>query len=191
MDFHGSYRSAVQNLQDSLRLHREQFPEALQANQHWLGEKIEGPNIANVFKRTFYQVMLKFQIGGLDSCAGCVLAIPRSVWDSWQRHLGAPELAPTEEGHFELKRPGTGHDPSPPAWIYVFDIDWSSTVTPNPIVIRQRIATDADSIAYFALKVAPSLAVAQGGSGDRVPVRIRQRLARWWPDLWTLLPRSR
>lgn len=190
MDFHGSYRGAVQNLQDALRLHRGAFPEALQANQQWLGEKIEGPNIANVFKRTFYQVMLKFQIGSLESCAGCVLALPQSVWDSWQRHLGAPELIARGDGHFELKRPGTGDDSSPPAWIYVFDIDATSELTPNPIVIRQRIATDADSIAYFALKVAPSLAVAQGGSGDRVPVRIRQRLARWWPELWGLLPRS-
>jgi hypothetical protein len=190
MDFHGSYRGAVQNLQDALRLHRGAFPDALQENQQWLSERIEGPNIANVFKRTFYQVMLKFQIGSLDSCAGCVLALPQSVWDSWQRHLGAPQLTARGDGHFELKRPDAGDETSPPAWIYVFDIDATSDLTPNPIVIRQRIATDADSIAYFALKVAPLLAVAQGGTGDRIPVRIRQRLARWWPELWGLLPRS-
>jgi len=36
MDFHGSYRSAVRNLSDGLRLHPKAFPKTLQANQHWL-----------------------------------------------------------------------------------------------------------------------------------------------------------
>ena len=63
MDFHGSYRHAVANLKDSLRLHQQNFAEVLQENRHWLSERIEGPNIANVFKRTFYQMMLKFEAG--------------------------------------------------------------------------------------------------------------------------------
>ena len=54
------------------------FHEALKANQGWLSEKVEGPNIANVFKRTFYQMMLKFQIGTQARCAGCALALPES-----------------------------------------------------------------------------------------------------------------
>lgn len=186
MDFHGSYRHAVQNLQDALRLHQDGFPEALENNQHWLAERIEGPNIANVFKRTFYQIMLKFQIGSQEACTGCILALPQAVWDSWQRHLGAPDLSPRPDGNFELKRPGTESGAHPPAWIFVFDIDPQGVSSPNPIVIRQRIATDADSVAYYALKVAPEIAVAQGGSADLIPKRIKSRLARWWPQVWEM-----
>jgi len=52
MDFHGSYRHAVGNLKDALRLHGSRFPHVLQENQGWLSDHVEGPNIANVFKRT-------------------------------------------------------------------------------------------------------------------------------------------
>jgi hypothetical protein len=39
-------------------------------NQRWLSEGVEGPNIANVFKRTFYQMMFTFQLGHHERCAG-------------------------------------------------------------------------------------------------------------------------
>ncbi len=84
MDFHGSYRRAVQNLKDALRLHGPDFADVLQNNQRWLADRIEGPNIANVFKRTFYQMMLKFQLGVHPRSVGTALAIPQAVWDSWQ-----------------------------------------------------------------------------------------------------------
>lgn len=83
MDFHGSYRAAVDNLKDALRLHGTTFPDSLAANMKWAAEGVEGPNIANVFKRTFYQILLKFQLSGKGAAAGTVLAIPQAVWDSW------------------------------------------------------------------------------------------------------------
>lgn len=91
MDYHGTYRHAVSNLRDGLRLHEETFADALRANlTRWSGQGVEGPNIANVFKRTFYQMLLKFRLAGDGSAAaGTVLAIPQSVWDSWQPFLGA------------------------------------------------------------------------------------------------------
>lgn len=183
MDFHGSYRSVVKNLTDALRLHRDGFHDAVRQNPRWLSENIEGPNIANVFKRTFYQMMLKFQIGADESCAGCVLAIPASVWDSWQRHLGRPELVARADGTFRLVGERDVAVGEPPAWIYVFDTDVSETVTPNPIVIRQIIGTDAESIGYYALKVAPQCAVAGIGSTGHVLSSIRQRVTLWWPAL--------
>jgi len=106
MDFHGSYRNAVRNLREGLRMHPSNFGATVQANQWWLGEGVEGPNIANVFKRTFYQMMFKFQLGQHDRCAGCVLAIPTAVWDSWQKHLGAPTLTKETDGTFSLLAPG-------------------------------------------------------------------------------------
>jgi hypothetical protein len=41
--------------------------------------KVEGPNISNVFERTFYQIALGFQVTRRDTSAGCVLAIPQPV----------------------------------------------------------------------------------------------------------------
>lgn len=184
MDFHGTYKYVVKNLKDALRLHGTLFPGILQANLNWLSDHIEGPNIANVLKRTFYQMTLKFQIGGHGACAGTALAIPAAVWDSWQRHLGAPELIPGDGGIYKLRPPDRDvSETSAPAWIYVFDVDAESAETPNTITLTKVIATDADSVAHFALKVAPEAALAVGGSADRVLETIRKRLASWWPQL--------
>jgi hypothetical protein len=189
MDFHGTYSHVVKNLEDALRLHGDGLPGVLRANLHWLSDHIEGPNIANVFKRTFYQMMLKFQIGKHGACAGTALAIPRSVWDSWQRHLGAPDLELAAGGTFKLRKPG--HDVSTekaPAWIYVFDVDAGSGKSPNPITIHKVIATDAASVAYFAFEVAPEAALEVGGSADRLLDSIRSRLSQWWPELGPAKP---
>jgi len=177
MDFHGSYKQVVGNLKDSLRLHGLKFHASLQKNQHWLSEKIEGPNIANVFKRTFYQIMLKFQIAADQSCAGCVLALPVSVWDSWQRHLGKPELVRQSDGTFLLRGPDRPRQSKAPAWIYLFDLDVNTRVAPNPVAIRKVIRTDAESLAHFALRVAPAAAVEGVGATDRVITSIRRRIA--------------
>lgn len=184
MDFHGAYKHAVQNLGDALRLHGDDFHRVLDENQgRWISERIEGPNIANVFKRTFYQMMLKFQIGAHESSAGCVLALPAAVWDSWQRHLGKPELTVNTDGTFTLSKPGGLPVGRIPAWIYVFDLDATSGVTPNPVVIQKIIATDADSVAFYAVKVAPEVAIAEGGTAGALSATIRRRLISWWPAL--------
>lgn len=182
MDFHGTYKHVVKNLEDALRLHGPAFPVALQQNQRWLCDEIEGPNIANVFKRTFYQMMLKFQIAGHGLCAGCVFAIPASVWDSWQRHLGAPELSRLPNGEFALLRPDRSA-PAAPAWIYVFDIVASAEKTPNDIALQKVVVTDTESMSYFAFKVAPEFALAEGGAVDRLFVSLQRRLSEVWPGL--------
>lgn len=184
MDFHGSYRNVVANLRDALRLHGDELPRVLKDNQNWLSERIEGPNIANVFKRTFYQMVMKFQIGSHETCAGCVLAIPQSVWDSWQRHLGAPELRHESHNIFSLKRPANlSSSEHVPAWIYVFDLDASSLHSPSPLEIKKIIATDAESVVHYALRVAPEAALTEGGSASQLIARIRRRLAVWLPDI--------
>jgi hypothetical protein len=184
MDFHGSYKYAVNNLRDALRLHGDDFPRVLRQKQGWLSDRIEGPNIANVFKRTFYQIMLKFQIGARKSCAGCVLALPSSVWDSWQKHLGKPVLRAKGDGTFALSRPmGRSSTQGTPAWIFVFDIRSDSRKSPNPLEVRKIIATDAASLSYYALDVAPAAAVGEAGSADRLLTTIQRRLAIWWPEL--------
>ncbi len=182
MDFHGSYRHAVANLNDSLRLHGPRFAQVLQENQRWLSDRIEGPNIANVFKRTFYQMMLKFQAGVHPRCVGTTLAIPQAVWDSWQRHLGRPELVSRDDGTYALRHPGAnGSDTR--AWIYVFETDAESAVHPNPVVIKRVIATDPASVAYYALHEVPAWTFSDAGAAAAILTAIRRRLSAWWSEL--------
>lgn len=183
MDFHGSYRKAVQNLRDALRLHRADFARVLQENQPWLSEGVQSPNISNVFKRTFYQMVFKFQLGEAASCGGCVLAVPSSVWGSWQRHLGKPDLEPLKSGLYGLFEPS---EPAPTHlsnWILVFDMVSDSDVSPNPIRIEKVIATTAEAISYYALTVAPEAAVAEGGASGGLLAAVHRRLLQWWPEV--------
>ena len=183
MDFHGSYRAAVRNLSEAIRLHGDRFGQTLQEYPHWLSEGVQGPNISNVFKRTFYQMMFKFQLGQHSRCAGCVLAIPKSVWDSWQRHLGSPELMAEMDGTFSLRVPGSPKPKSVPAWIYVFDTDLDDTVTPSPIVLSKMIATDVAAMAHWALEIAPTAAVENIDSAGGLLTALARRLKPIWPEL--------
>lgn len=182
MDFHGSYRRAVQNLKDALRLHGNRFADVLQENDRWLAERIEGPNIANVFKRTFYQMMLKFQLAMHPRSVGTSLAVPQAVWDSWQPHLGRPELAARADGTHALHHPDVS-DASVRAWILVFDVDAESALHPNPIAVTRTIATNAASIARYALEDVPHFAFSTADDGGALVTAIHQRLAAWWPEL--------
>jgi hypothetical protein len=181
VDFHGSYRHATKNLKDALRLYDDGFHAEVERNQRWLSDHVESPNVANVFKRTFYQMVFKFQIGADESCAGCALAIPVGVWESWQKHLAGPTLATRPDGLKELRIGSTS--PTTPAWIYVFDIDQTSSASPNQVRIIETIATDAEAIMHYALKLAPAETAAGAGSADRILSSIRRRLAEWWPGL--------
>lgn len=183
MDPHGSYKHALTNLKRAIRLHEREFPEEVDRHHEWLSEKVEGPNLSNVFKRTFYQMMFKFQLTGHRHCAGCVFAVPEPVWDSWQKHLGGPALKNLGGGDFELIEPDREKPITSKTWIYVFDVDTTSTETPQPIVVRKVVSTDADALSYYALKVAPQHALAPGGSADRLLANIHSRLMQWWGDL--------
>jgi hypothetical protein len=184
MDFHGSYRAAVKNLEDALRLHGDAFHATLLSNQRWLRDGIEGPNIANVFKRTFYQMMLKFRIGASDICSGCILALPVSVWESWQRHLGRPDLGPDETGVCVLKAPGEPVSSGRPKnWIVVFEIAAESAEGPSSLVVNKLIATSSQALSHYAFEVAPGAAVAEGGPASSIATQIRMRLSLFWPEL--------
>jgi len=187
MDFHGSYRKVVANLKDGLRLHPENFAATLQGNPRWLSEDIEGPNIANVFKRTFYQMMFKFQLGQSPRCAGCVLAVPMSVWESWQRHLGNPDLTPEPDGTWSLFRSGQARPAVVPAWVYVFDLDPEGADSPGPIILSKIIATDAPSMSFYALEVAPAAALENIASPSGMLMLLARRLGKLWPELGATL----
>jgi hypothetical protein len=185
MDFHGSYRAAVKNLGDALRLHRSEFPDALRRNLRWTGEGVEGPNIANVFKRTFYQILIKFQLSGQGAAAGTVLAIPQAVWDSWQPFLGAPELEKMSGDVFAIKAiDGTPNaSGSTNAYITVFDLDGEAKSAISPVKINMHIRVNAEQLAHHAFKVVPSGMLKSLSKADSILTRIKERLVVYWPGI--------
>jgi Restriction endonuclease NotI len=184
MDYHGSYKHAVQNLRDGLRLHPKSFASALTANlEHWAGEGVEGPNIANVFKRTFYQTLLKFKLAGAGAAAaGTVLALPRSVWDSWQPFLGAPTLEDEASGvkRFAASR-AEKKQSALNAYICVFDLDATAPHAISPVVIEHFVRVSPERLAHQAYDIVPEHILHAMQTEDSVVSTIRSRLARWWP----------
>lgn len=180
-DTHGSYRHAVGALRGALDLHANDFAAQVSAHPEWPGRKVEGPNISNVFKRTFYQVMFKFQITRRASSAGCILALPRPVWDSWQPFLGRPDLIALDDGTHAL----TPSDPGVtlpavehPSWIYVFEIDETPPAdgSTTPIRIPLVITTDAPTLSALALDIAPRHAIGSAGAADTVLLTLHRRV---------------
>jgi hypothetical protein len=181
-DTHGSYGHAVKALTSALDLHGEHFSEQLAGNPEWAGRKIEGPNISNVFKRTFYQIAFKFQVTKQDTSVGCALALPRPVWDSWQPFLGAPELHELPDGTWRLLDDQTSQ---PSDWIYVFDVDTEPGEAggPAPIRVSLVIGTDAATLSRAAFEVAPANAIAHGGEHDAVAEAILRRIRRYLTEV--------
>jgi hypothetical protein len=105
-------------------------------------------------------------------------------------HLGAPNLIGAPDGTWRLSKPDVDLDTSPRAWIYIFETEVSATQTPNKLNLWRVIGTDAPTLSYFALEVAPEAALEAGGSVDRLRDRITTRLAEYLPELGTA-PRKR
>jgi len=191
MDYHGSYAAATQSLTNALKLHPREFAAQLERNPGWASEGIEGPNIANVFKRTIYQALFKFQLGDHAECAGCVLALPESVWLSWHPHLGAPELRRQANGTFEFVGLTNDSALSGKGWIQVFDCDETQGQTPNPLRITRIIRTSARQLAQLAFEKAPAEAMNLLTNGNLLRATLQRRIAVFWPTLWPSKHRSK
>jgi hypothetical protein len=189
MDFHGSYKGAVEALTNALDLHQQQFPQTLSANLNWASRGVEGPNIANVFKPTFYQMLIKFQLSSTGAAAGTVLALPRSVWDSWQPFLGGPAITATTAGYSII----AGSDPTElNSFICVFDIDpevagsnetsagVANAVDISPVRIETFIRVDPQTLAQRAFQDVPKAILYNISAGDPILATIRGRLTKWW-----------
>lgn len=189
-DTHGSYRHAVEALRNGLDLHPHDFAEQVAAHPDWPGRRVEGPNISNVFKRTFYQIMFKFQITRRESSAGCILALPRPVWDSWQPFLGAPMLVDMGDGTHALRDPRSDSTTDPPEhtapnWIYVFDIadEPPADGSPTAVDVQLVVATDAPTLSSLALDLAPAHAIGTGIEEDTVLLALRRRTGAYFPGI--------
>lgn len=197
MDFHGSYRHALQDMEGLLQENPEAFHDALTTPEGIaaLSKKVEGPNLSNVFKRTFYQMAYKFQLSGHHDCAGAAFAIPKSVWESWARHLGNPTLSEAHDGTFFLESSG-GEDESPEgnSWIFVFELsersDPSYTEAPRSVKPWKVIKTDAKTIVNLALNESPAKAIQDGGPLEALKNSARKRIKKYWPEVVTTRRRS-
>ena len=143
MDFHGSYKHAVAALIAAVDLHGKGFPRVIKENPEWLSRRIEGPNLANVFKRTIYQLILKFDMAGRDRCAGVVLGLPDPVWRSWGPHLGGLDWVSEPQAV------------SRNSWVFVLAPDIQHESSPNRIVLKEEIAIDSAKLIERAFGAVP------------------------------------
>ena len=150
MDFHGSYGHAVKALESAIDLHRSDFEHQLTKNPEWAGRKIEGPNIANVFKRTVYQLILKFELAGRDRCAGVVLGLPQAVWESWSPHFGGLEWA--DEATENSRRPKKR---APNSWILVLTPSKQPYSPHWKIAVSKEMRLRARDLVQRAFEVVP------------------------------------
>lgn len=178
MDFHGSYKAAVTNLRDAHRLHGKDFPNALSQNQSWASKDIEGPNIANVFKRTFYQTLLKFELSKQGAAAGTILALPEAVWESWQPFLGRPTIEHMAGSEFRIAGSDNVDYHGTNAWVFVFDLDDSSHSAISPVMIKSRIRVSATDLVQHAFVTVPKNMLHWATADDALLNRIRDRMRR-------------
>ncbi|HLK83266.1 MAG TPA: hypothetical protein VKT99_17485 [Xanthobacteraceae bacterium] len=183
MDFHGSYKAAVKNLSDAHRLHKKEFPSALRNNQAWASERMEGPNIANVFKRTFYQTLLKFELSREGAAAGTILALPEAVWESWQPFLGRPTIEKVSNSEFRIVGSDAQSYHGTNAWIFVFDLDAHAGESISPVRIKSRIRVSATDLVQHAFVAVPNTMLRVATTNDLLLRRIRDRIRKAVPTV--------
>ena len=152
MDFHGSYRHAVKSLESAVDLHRENFKQQLTGNLEWAGRGIEGPNIANVFKRTIYQLIIKFDLADRHRCAGVVLGLPEAVWESWKPHFGGLEWAYERGSGRSLDR-GVQRN----SWIFILSPKQDRASSDGQMEIIRELRLEARDLVRRAYEVVPDM----------------------------------
>ena len=128
--------------------------------------------------------MLKFKLSGHGAAAGTVLALPRSVWDSWQPFLGAPALdnESTEVLKFDLQEEDKAELPIN-SYICVFDLDSKSEDSISPARIQFYIRVSPERLSHYAFTVVPDNIMNKIRDKDSILSRVKERLSEVWPDL--------
>lgn len=156
-DFHGSPLHAAAELANLCPKGKAtpRYHKRLVEQVEVCGRGVEGPNKANIFKRTIYQMIFKTELARRSNSAGFAILLPVPVWESWRKHLGQPELTRVDgdAGHMALLAPGESASADPAvgdATIYVCDIDTDSSESPQPLHITQRVTCTAHALSYHA-----------------------------------------
>jgi hypothetical protein len=138
-------------------------------------------------------MLLKFRLSGAGSAAaGTVLAIPQSVWDSWQPFLGGPSWDDDGTGVMRLRPTADAPDePLLNAYICVFDLDASSPDPIWPVNIRCFVRVSPERLAHHAFTEVPAHITRSIQAEDSVLSTITARLGAWWPAFGHPVPRRR
>ena len=129
--------------------------------------------------------MLKFKLSGQGAAAGTVLALPRSVWDSWQPFLGAPQLEDEAPGVKRFKIANGEKTEDLNSFICVFDLDSHHNAAISPVTIDHFVRVSPEQLAHHAFTEVPNHMLHAIQSSDAILSRIKTRLGEWWPDLET------
>lgn len=186
-DFHGSPLHAVRLLREKCSLGTsDPYHESIASAPQDCGQRVEGPNKSNIFKRTIYQMILKIELATHEQSAGFVIVLPIPVWQSWLKHLGQPSLItdPADPEVFHLRPPDFDIPPEETersrSWIFVFDIDRESPDSPTPLKILYRIAVSSQTLGTYAFEVAPRKAIEQGAIDTFRRVLTIERVIKGW-----------
>jgi hypothetical protein len=168
-DFHGSPLHAAALLRDACPKDgpRKGYYDKLKSSIEICGTGVEGPNKANIFKRTIYQMIFKIELTRAPQCSGFAIILPVPVWESWLRHLGRPQLVQggDDPRYVALRAPQEMEETSGErarATVYVFDIDRESNETPSPLKVIQEVSISAGSLSYHAFELASNEAISRG-----------------------------
>ena len=168
-DFHGSPLHAPPAPRDLCPRGKagKGFHNELKSNVEICGTGVEGPNKANIFKRTIYQMIFKIELSRAPECSGFAIVLPVPVWESWLRHLGRPQLVQVGQDptQLALRSPSETEATSGErarATIYVFDIDRDSKETPNPFRLEKTVTISAGALIYHSFDLASSEAINRG-----------------------------
>lgn len=181
-DFHGSPKHALRHLSAARDADADGYHRAIADHPEWPNDSVEGPNIANVFKRTIYQTILEIQLSRDSDCAGFAIVLSHPVWESWLRHLGNPALH-EDDGFWRLRAPEAREqelvDPDR-AWIYVVDIDRDSAESPQPLRVIQSITTTSADLIHHVFERAPEHAASTGALAE-FKRTLEARVRKHWP----------
>lgn len=168
-DFHGSPLHAAALLRALCPRGKAStgYHAALKSKVEVCGAGVEGPNKANIFKRTIYQMIFKIELARDPQCTGFAIVLPAPVWESWLKHLGRPELAVSEGNGKRLalavpSSAATASGERARATVYVFDIDRDAIESPNPLRIIQEVDVSADALVYHSFVRASNEALQRG-----------------------------
>ena len=183
-DFHGSPLHAAKILRAACPMNASKrgYHRRLEQHIEICGTGVEGPNKANIFKRTVYQMIYKIALAQHEDCAGFAIVLPEPVWESWLRHLGQPTCQPVKgrKGVFALRAPS--EDPKMPikdvkSAALVFDIERDSPESPHPLRILRTVLCSGPALAHFAFNVAAQRAI-QGNVIEKFRASFVERIQR-------------
>ncbi|WP_197453409.1 PDDEXK family nuclease [Caulifigura coniformis] len=183
-DFHGSPLHAAGALRAVCPRGeaREGYHDELRKRPEIAGTGVEGPNKANIFKRTIYQMIFKIELARDSECAGFAIILPVPVWQSWLRHLGCPDLEAigSDARKMRLRTPGDAESGlNAHATVYVFDIDRESKESPSPLIVVREVEVSAAALTHHAFVRASNEAI-QRGVTESFRKSFKDRVRKGW-----------